>query len=160
MTPSEIQNAVRDILAKDETLLAAGIEALTMDDGALKAAIGKAHALGGKGIVAIVSAPSFRPTSSAAKNAVGNVTMQVVVAENPMTNRAQAGHLHALQAAERIAWILNLTKPVPADPLCDVLVLDGQGIVPQPQEDGEGLIVGVTFRCQHQLRGDPPTQTI
>lgn len=154
----DIQKYTVETINADAILADAGVEAVPEDLGDAFAKVNAAVAE--VGICALVQLPRFSPTSSAAKNAVGNVTMQVVVAENPMTNRAQAGHLHALQAAERIAWILNLTKPVPADPLCDVLVLDGQGIVPQPQEDGEGLIVGVTFRCQHQLRGDPPTQTI
>lgn len=154
----DIQKYTVETINADAILADAGVEAVPED---LGDAFEKVNAAVAEvGICALVQLPRFSPASSAAKNAVGNVTMQVVVAENPMTNRAQAGHLHALQAAERIAWILNLTKPVPADPLCDVLVLDGQGIVPQPQADGEGLIVGVTFRCQHQLRGDPPTQTI
>ena len=147
MTPSEIQNAVRDILAHDETLLAAGIEALTMDDGALKAAIGKAHALGGKGIVAVVSAPSFRPTSSAAKNAVGNLTLRVAVSETPALNRKRAGHMTGPDAAWHIAYLLNQAKVGGT-----LLVLSGE-IVPVIDQDGATCVTSAPFECMNQLKG-------
>lgn len=147
MTPSEIQNAVRDILAKDETLLAAGIEALTMDDGALKAAIGKAHALGGKGIVAIVSAPSFRPTSSAAKNAVGTLTLRVAISETPALNRKRAGHMTGPDAAWHVAYLLNQAKVGGT-----LLVLSGE-IVPVIDQDGATCVTSAPFECMNQLKG-------
>ena len=147
MSPTEIQNAVREILAKDETLLAAGIEALTMDDGALKAAIGKAHALGGKGIVAIVSAPSFRPTSSAAKNAVGNLTLRVAVSETPALNRKRAGHMTGPDAAWHIAYLLNQAKVGGT-----LLVLSGE-IVPVIDQDGATCVTSAPFECMNQLKG-------
>ena len=147
MTPSEIQNAVRDILAHDETLLAAGIEALTMDDGALKAAIGKAHALGGKGIVAIVSAPSFRPTSSAAKNAVGKLTLRVAVSETPELNRKRAGMMTGPDAAWHVAYLLNQAKVGGT-----LLVLSGE-IVPVIDQDGATCVTSAPFECMNQLKG-------
>lgn len=147
MTPSEIQNAVRDILAHDETLLAAGIEALTMDDGALKAAIGKAHALGGKGIVAIVSAPSFRPTSSAAKNAVGRLTLRVAISETPALNRKRAGHMTGPDAAWHVAYLLNQAKVGGT-----LLVLSGE-IVPVIDQDGATCVTSAPFECMNQLKG-------
>ena len=147
MTPSEIQNAVRDILAHDETLLAAGIEALTMDDGALKAAIGKAHALGGKGIVAVVSAPSFRPTSSAAKNAVGRLTLRVAISETPALNRKRAGHMTGPDAAWHIAYLLNQAKVGGT-----LLVLSGE-IVPVIDQDGATCVTSAPFECMNQLKG-------
>ena len=147
MTPSEIQNAVRDILAKDETLLAAGIEALTMDDGALKAAIGKAHALGGKGIVAIVSAPSFRPSSSAAKNAVGTLTLRVAISETPALNRKRAGHMTGPDAAWHVAYLLNQAKVGGT-----LLVLSGE-IVPVIDQDGATCVTSAPFECMNQLKG-------
>lgn len=147
MTPSEIQNAVRDILAHDETLLAAGIEALTMDDGALKAAIGKAHALGGKGIVAIVSAPSFRPTSSAAKNAVGRLTLRVAISETPALNRKRAGHMTGPDAAWHVAYLLNQAKVGGT-----LLVLSGE-IVPMIDQDGATCVTSAPFECMNQLKG-------
>lgn len=147
MSPTEIQNAVREILAKDETLLAAGIEVLTMDDGTLKAAIGKAHALGGKGIVAVVSAPSFRPTSSAAKNAVGNLTLRVAVSETPALNRKRAGHMTGPDAAWHIAYLLNQAKVGGT-----LLVLSGE-IVPVIDQDGATCVTSAPFECMNQLKG-------
>lgn len=147
MTPSEIQNAVRDILAHDETLLAAGIEALTMDDGALKAAIGKAHALGGKGIVAIVSAPSFRPTSSAAKNAVGRLILRVAISETPALNRKRAGHMTGPDAAWHVAYLLNQAKVGGT-----LLVLSGE-IVTAIDQDGATCVTSAPFECMNQLKG-------
>jgi hypothetical protein len=147
MTPTEIQNAVRNILANDETLLAAGIEVLTMDDGALKAAIGKAHALGGKGIVAIVSAPSFRPTSSAAKNAVGTLTLRVAISETPALNRKRAGHMTGPDAAWHVAYLLNQAKVGGT-----LLVLSGE-IVPVIDQDGATCVTSAPFECMNQLKG-------
>lgn len=147
MTPTEIQNAVRDILAKDETLLAAGIDVLTMDDGTLKAAIGKAHALGGKGIVAVVSAPSFRPTSSAAKNAVGTLTLRVAVSETPALNRKRAGHMTGPDAAWHVAYLLNQAKVGGT-----LLVLSGE-IVPVIDQDGATCVTSAPFECMNQLKG-------
>ena len=147
MTPTEIQNAVRNILAQDEALLAAGIEVLTMDDGTLKAAIGKAHALGGKGIVAVVSAPSFRPTSSAAKNAVGNLTLRVAVSETPALNRKRSGHMTGPDAAWHIAYLLNQAKVGGT-----LLVLSGE-IVPVIDQDGATCVTSAPFECMNQLKG-------
>lgn len=147
MSPTEIQLAVREILANDETLRAAGIEVLAMDDGALKAAIGKAHALGGKGIVAIVSAPSFRPTSSAAKNAVGKLTLRVAVSETPALNRKRAGMMTGPDAAWHIAYLLNQAKVGGT-----LLVLSGE-IVPVIDQDGATCVTSAPFECMNQLKG-------
>ena len=147
MSPTEIQLAVRGILANDETLRAAGIEVLAMDDGALKAAIGKAHALGGKGIVAIVSAPSFRPTSSAAKNAVGKLTLRVAVSETPALNRKRAGMMTGPDAAWHIAYLLNQAKVGGT-----LLVLSGE-IVPVIDQDGATCVTSAPFECMNQLKG-------
>lgn len=147
MTPTEIQNAVRNILAQDETLLAAGIEVLTMDDGTLKAAIGKAHALGGKGIVAVVSAPIFRPTSSAAKNAVGTFTLRVAISETPALNRKRAGHMTGPDAAWHVAYLLNQAKVGGT-----LLVLSGE-IVPVIDQDGATCVTSAPFECMNQLKG-------
>ena len=147
MSPTEIQLAVREILSNDETLRAAGIDALAMDDGALKAAIGKAHALGGKGIVAIVSAPSFRPTSSAAKNAVGKLTLRVAVSETPALNRKRAGMMTGPDAAWHIAYLLNQAKVGGT-----LLVLSGE-IVPVIDQDGATCVTSAPFECMNQLKG-------
>ena len=147
MSPTEIQLAVREILANDETLRAAGIEALAMDDGALKAAIGKAHALGGKGIVAIVSAPSFSPTSNAAKNAVGRLKLRVAVSETPALNRKRAGMMTGPDAAWHIAYLLNQAKVGGT-----LLVLSGE-IVPVIDQDGATCVTSAPFECMNQLKG-------
>lgn len=147
MSPTEIQLAVRGILANDETLRAAGIEVLAMDDGALKAAIGKAHALGGKGIVAIVSAPSFSPQSSAAKNAVGKLTLRVAVSETPALNRKRAGMMTGPDAAWHIAYLLNQAKVGGT-----LLVLSGE-IVPVIDQDGATCVTSAPFECMNQLKG-------
>ena len=147
MTPTEIQHAVKGILAGDETLKAAGIAVLTMDDGDLAPAIGKAHALGGKGIVAIVSAPSFRPTSSAAKNAVGTLTLRVAVSETPALNRKRAGHMTGPDAAWHVAYLLNQAKVGEA-----LLVLSGE-IVPVIDQDGATCVTSAPFECMNQLKG-------
>ena len=147
MSPTEIQLAVREILAEDETLRAAGIDALAMDDGALKAAIGKAHALGGKGIVAIVSAPSFSPQSNAAKNAVGKLTLRVAVSETPALNRKRAGMMTGPDAAWHIAYLLNQEKVGGT-----LLVLSGE-IVPVIDQDGATCVTSAPFECMNQLKG-------
>ena len=147
MSPTEIQLAVRGILANDETLRAAGIEVLAMDDGALKAAIGKAHALGGKGIVAIVSAPSFTPTSNAAKNAVGRLKLRVAVSETPALNRKRAGMMTGPDAAWHIAYLLNQAKVGGT-----LLVLSGE-IVPVIDQDGATCVTSAPFECMNQLKG-------
>ncbi len=147
MSPTEIQLAVREILANDETLRAAGIDALAMDDGTLKAAIGKAHALGGKGIVAIVSAPSFSPQSNAAKNAVGKLTLRVAVSETPALNRKRAGMMTGPDAAWHIAYLLNQAKVGGT-----LLVLSGE-IVPVIDQDGATCVTSAPFECMNQLKG-------
>lgn len=155
MSPTEIQLAVREILANDETLRAAGIEVLAMDDGAIKAAIGKAHALGGNGIVAIVSAPSFRPTSSAAKNAVGKLTLRVAVSETPALNRKRAGHMTGPDAAWHVAYLLNQAKLGNGEQGTGngpMLVLSGE-IVPVIDQDGATCVTSAPFECMNQLKG-------
>ncbi len=150
MTPTEIQLAVREILAADETLKAAGIAALAMDDGNLAPAIGKAFALGGKGIVAIVSAPSFRPTSSAAKNAVGKLILRVAISETPALNRKRPGMMTGPDAAWHVAYLLNkFSIGGPGGPM---LVLSGE-IVPVIDQDGATCVTSAPFECMNQLKG-------
>lgn len=149
MTPTEIQHATRDILASDETLVGAGIAVLSMDDGNLAAAIGKALGLGGKGIVAIVSAPSFTPTSSAAKNAVGKLRLRVAVSETPAINRKRPGHMTGSDAAWHVAYLLNQAKIREDGPM---LVLDGD-ITPVLDKDGATCVTSAPFSCINQLKG-------
>ena len=150
----DVQKYIVEAINADPTLADAGVKAVPEDLGDAFSAVDEA--LAELGICALVQLPKFAPNSNAAKNAVGIATVAVVVTEIPQTNREQAGHVNALSAAERIAWILNLSNPAPADPRCDVLVLDAPGIQPEPQEDGRGLVVGVSFKWQHQILGTPP----
>lgn len=151
----EAQRYIVEAINADPALADAGVKAVPEDLGDAFEAVNAA--LAETGICALVQLPRFAPSSNAAKNAVGVATVSVVVTEIPQTNREQAGHVNALSAAERIAWLLNLSKPAPADPRCDVLVLDAQGVQPEPQADGRGLVVGVTFKWQHQILGTPPS---
>ena len=150
----DVQKYIVEAINADPTLADAGVKAVPEDLGDAFEAVNAS--LAELGICALVQLPRFAPKSNAAKNAVGDATVSVVVTGIPQTNREQAGHVHALSAAERIGWLLNLSKPAPADPRCDVLVMDPQGIQPQPQQDGQGLVVGVTFQWQHQILGTPP----
>lgn len=149
MTPTEIQLAVRDILAADETLKAAGIAVLAMDDGDLASKIGKAFALGGKGIVAIVSAPGFRPSPPATglKNASGKLSLRVAVSESPSLNRKRAGHMTGPNAAWHVAYVLNQEHVGGR-----MLYLAGE-IVPVIDQDGATCVTSVPFECVNQLVG-------
>lgn len=148
MTATEVQRAVKAILAADETLRTAGIEAVAMDDGHLKAAIEKAHALGGRGIVAVVSAPTFKPKSNAAKNAVGDIRIRVATSETPAINRKRAGHMTGPDAAWHIAYLLNLAK-IEDGPM---LALDGE-IASVTDRDGATVVTSASFVGTHQLKG-------
>lgn len=149
MTPTEIQLAVREILAADETLKAAGIAVLAMDDGKLAAAIGKAFALGGKGIVAIVSAPIFRPSPPATglKNASGNLALRVAIGESPALNRKRPGMMTGPDAAWHVAYVLNQEQVGGR-----MLYLSGE-IVPVIDQDGATCVTSVPFECVNQLVG-------
>ena len=149
MTPTEIQLAVREILAADETLKAAGIAVLAMDDGNLAPAIGKAFALGGKGIVAIVSAPSFRPSTPATglKNASGKLALRVAISESPALNRKRPDMMTGPDAAWHVAYVLNQEHVGGS-----MLYLSGE-IVPVIDQDGATCVTSVPFECVNQLVG-------
>lgn len=148
MTPSEIQKFTMELLSKDEILSSAGCRVSAMDDGSFVAALNKAMGVGGSGIHAVVSAPTFTPSSQAAKNAVGSLRLKIAVSEVPNLNRKRPGAVSAADAAWHVAWILNQTFP--AGNPGPMLVLDGE-IAPAVNSSGDTVTYSVPFTCMHQL---------
>ena len=101
MKPSDLQRFVRDALARDELLSGCGCRVSLMDDGNFVSSLEKAMGLGGSGIHAVVSTPTFRPKSSAAKNVVGEIRIRVAVTEVPNLNRKRPGAVGGADAAWR-----------------------------------------------------------
>lgn len=99
MKPSDLQRFVRDALARDELLSGCGCRVSLMDDGNFVSSLEKAMGLGGSGIHAVVSTPTFRPKSSAAKNVVGEIRIRVAVTEVPNLNRKHPGAVGGADAA-------------------------------------------------------------
>lgn len=147
MRPSEVQRQAMEAIAKDEVLIAAGVTASCADDGNKFAALTKAMALGGKGVHVLVSAPSFTPTSSAARNAVGDLKLMAAVSEVPELNRKRGGHMTGADIAWRVAAILNMYKIGEDGPL---LVLDGT-IQASLDPNGEQVVYNVPIICTNQL---------
>lgn len=148
MKPSEIQHEIFLMLKKDEFLAKAGIACSCQDDGNFKADKKKAMGVGGSGIHAVVSAPTFTPSSQAAKNAVGSLRLKIAVSEVPNLNRKRPGAVSAADAAWHVAWILNQTFP--AGNPGPMLVLDGE-IAPAVNSSGDTVTYSVPFTCMHQL---------
>ena len=136
-----------EAIAKDEVLIAAGVTASCADDGNKFAALTKAMAMGGKGVHVLVSAPSFTPTSSAARNAVGDLKFMAAVSEVPSINRGNAGHMTGADIAWRVGAILNMYKIGEDGP---IIVLEGT-IQPSLDPSGEQVVYNVPFICQNQL---------
>ena len=138
------------MLKKDEFLAKARIECSCQDDGNFKEAKNKAMGVGGSGIHAVVSAPTFTPSSQAAKNAVGSLRLKIAVSEVPNLNRKRPGAVSAADAAWHVAWILNQTFP--AGNPGPMLVLDGE-IAPAVNSSGDTVTYSVPFTCMYQLKG-------
>ena len=150
MTPSEVQDHTIEALRADETLAAAKCGVSAMDDGNFRAALEKAMGLGGSGLHAVVSAPTFSPTGSAAKNAVGTLRLKVAVTEVPAVNRRRPDALTAADAAWHVAWLLN--QSFPAGNPGPMLVLDGE-ISAAASAEGDVVTYSIPFECTHQLKG-------
>lgn len=148
MKPSELQRFVREALSRDKVLAGCGCSVSLMDEGNFVAERKKAMGLGGSGIHAVVSAPTFRPKSSAAKNAVGEIRIRVAVTEVPNLNRKRPGAVGAADAAWHVAWILN--QSFPAGNPGPMLVLDGE-IAPAVNQAGDTVTYSVPFVCINQL---------
>lgn len=150
MTPTEVQKSTIEALLADGTLAAAKCGVSAMDDGNFQAALEKAMGLGGSGLHAVVSAPTFSPTGSAAKNAVGTLRIKVAVTEVPAINRKRPDALTAADAAWHIAWLLN--QSFPAGNPGPMLVLDGE-ISAAASAEGDVVTYSIPFECTHQLKG-------
>lgn len=150
MTPTEVQKSTIEALRADGTLAAAKCGVSAMDDGNFQAALEKAMGLGGSGLHAVVSAPTFSPTGSAAKNAVGTLRIKVAVTEVPAINRKRPDALTAADAAWHIAWLLN--QSFPAGNPGPMLVLDGE-ISAAASAAGDVVTYSIPFECTHQLKG-------
>ena len=146
MKISEIQKFVRDMLVKDEAVAAARAKVVCADEGDTVYETTKAE-MESTGIIAVVLAPKFTPTSKDAKHAVGDLNVTVRVAETPNKNRERAGYTTGIALAEHISVLLNLEKPGPDH---NLLVLVPPGIVGSPV-DKYTVAWDVTFTTVHQL---------
>lgn len=108
-TLSGIQSAVLDLLRSPACarLAEAGFECLAENKGDIAAAVEAAVAR--SGACAMVATPSFKSESEASRSVVGTADVIVQVFETPAVNRARAGAISALDAAELIAAALNLS---------------------------------------------------
>ena len=95
-------------LARDPFLLQSQVEVIPEDKGDILTAITLAVAK--LGIVAVVSTPSAKATSSNARNITAMASVEVQVYENPVINRRRANICAAGTAARHIAAALNLEK--------------------------------------------------
>ena len=148
MTPSEIQKFTIEMLSKDELLTSACCRVSAMDDGNFVSSLEKAMGLGGSGIHAVVSTPTFRPKSSAAKNVVGEIRIRVAVTEVPNLNRKRPGAVGGADAAWHVAWLLN--QSFPAGNPGPMLVLDGE-IASAVNQAADTVTYSVPFVCINQL---------
>lgn len=101
-----IQQTVADFLNRCPYLVESHVEAIAEDKGDVAAEI--QAKLGKFGICALVSVPSMRPKSTAARAIVCEALFSVEVAETPLMNRGRAGSTTCALAAEYIAGALNL----------------------------------------------------
>lgn len=148
MNPSDLQRFVRDALARDELLSGCGCRVSLMDDGNFVSSLEKAMGLGGSGIHAVVTAPTFRPKSNAAKNVVGEIRIRVAVTEVPNLNRKRPGAVGGADAAWHVAWLLN--QSFPAGNPGPMLVLDGE-IASAVNQAADTVTYSVPFVCINQL---------
>ena len=146
MKISEIQKFVRGMLVKDAAVAASGAAIVCADEGDVAYDAVKAE-MESTGIIVVILAPKFTPTSKDAKHAVGNLDVTVRVSETPNRNRERADFTTGIALAEHIAVLLNLEKPGPDH---NLLVLVAPGIVGSPVGK-ETVAWDVTFTTVHQL---------
>ena len=146
MKISEIQKFVRDMLVKDAAVAASRAEVVCADEGDTVYETVRAEKES-TGIVIVILAPKFTPTSRDAKCAVGELNVTVRIAETPNKNRERTGYTTGIALAEHVAVLLNLEKPGPGH---DLLVLVPPGIVGSPV-DKYTVAWDVTFTTVHQL---------
>lgn len=145
MRISEIQKFIRDKLEKDPFVSASRATVVCADEGDSVAAVDKAIAE--SGLAVIVAAPKWKPTTSSAKEAVGDLEISVNVSECPDLNRI-GDYTVGLDLAEHVAVLLNLEKPFPN---ADILTLSKEGIVSAASQDGSIVVWSVPFTTVHQL---------
>ena len=145
MRISEVQKFIRDRLENDPFVSASRATVICADDGDSVAAVEKAMAE--VGLAVIVAAPKWKPTTSSAKNAVGDLFLTVNVSECPELNRA-GDYTVGLDLAEHVAVLLNLEKPFPN---ADILALSKEGITSAASQDGSIVVWSVPFTTVHQI---------
>lgn len=150
MKLESIQNAVADLLKKISRLNKAGMTVLTENKTDLVSAIDSA--LESLGLVAIVSTPSGKPSSTDSESIDIDGSVVVTLSENVMLNRSRSGSLPIMSAVELIAASLNL-KTVTDEK--DTLVFKGWS---SPVVLDGNVVVEVTFGCQFYLAPEPETQ--
>ena len=146
MKISEIQKFVMDMLVDDPEVVKANAKVICADEGDVAYDAAKAE-METSGIIVVVLAPKFTPTSRDAKCAVGDLAVTVRVAETPNRNRERGGYTTGIALAEHVAVLLNLEKPGPGH---DLLVLVAPGIVGSPV-NAATVAWDVSFTTVHQL---------
>jgi len=145
----QIQKFIVETINADDRLAAAGVHAVAEDKGDEFAEVDSA--LDETGLAVLVSVPTFAPDSTSAKASVGKTSVVCNVSEAVGINRSRAGWMDGLDAAERVAYLLNLSRPGDDH---DLLVLDKPGITTSIATDGSGAIYAVPFTTVHQIIGD------
>jgi hypothetical protein len=111
-TLSDLQTEITALIAADAALAAARLSAVAQNR---KDVVGEVNERVAKiGICAIVITPKARADGAAACGPLVSIEAVVRVAEKPVVNRARAGHVTALDAAERIAVLLHAVTPASA----------------------------------------------
>ena len=146
MNISEIQKFVKAMLVDDPEVVKANAKVICADEGDVAYEATKAE-MESSGIIVIILAPKFTPTSRDAKFAVGDLSVTVRVAETPNINRNRAGYTTGIALAEHVATLLNLERPCRGH---DLLVLVSPGIVGSPV-DAVTVAWDVSFTTVHQL---------
>lgn len=100
-----------------------------------------------RNICAMIMTPGFNPMSDASKIIVGDAAVVVQILEKPFTNRKKAGFTTAQDAAEYIAFLLNM-QPLPGN--IGVLVLTPPGIT-STTRGTDTLIYNCTFKIKTNI---------
>lgn len=145
MRISEVQKFIKNKLEKDPFVSASGAEVVCADDGDSVSAVDRAMAEAG--LAVIVAAPKWKPNTTSAKEAVGDLDITVNVSECPELNR-RGDYTVGLDLAEHIAVLLNLEKPFPSS---DILTLSKEGIASAASDDGSIVVWSVPFTMIHQI---------
>lgn len=110
MILSDIQATIEERLTTDAWLAEHDVPVVSENLGDVNAELTKA--LAERDICALIMTPGFNPTSDASKIIVGDASVVVQIIETPFTNRLRPNFTTAQNAAEYVAWLLNL-HPLP-----------------------------------------------